>query len=199
MATRQLETLKPPSDWYQTVKLSRSEQLAKTLLSFADQYGIDVQFLRDIVHPEYLSDEISEPEDETREAKAAWKVRLAAAAGISLSPAVLERTQILEVLVPPWRTEMYRNIIHALSKCWYESLSDKQKEAIKYHRVYTDRVSTRIPLYAPFDFGFSQEWVKQQATDSEMWRILKDWGKYPEPVDLVLLEASRDGVVSEVQ
>jgi hypothetical protein len=84
----------------------KSEQLVKALLIFAEQYGIDVQFLRDIVHPEYLSDEISEPEDETREAKAAWKVRLAAAAGISLSPAVLERTQILEVLVPPWRTEM---------------------------------------------------------------------------------------------
>ncbi|KAJ7278276.1 hypothetical protein C8J57DRAFT_1576678 [Mycena rebaudengoi] len=128
--------------------------------------------------PEYLSDEISEPEDETREAKAAWKVRLAAAAGISLSPAVLERTQILEVLVPPWRTEMYRDILHALSKRWYKSLSNKQKEVIKYNG----------------------EWVKQQATDSEMRCILKDWGKYPEPVDLaLLLEASRDGVGDEVQ
>jgi hypothetical protein len=71
---------------------------------------------------------------------------------------------------------------------------------IKYNRVYTDRVSTQIPAYEPFNFGFLQEWVKQQATDSEMRRILKDWGKYPEPVDLaLLLEASRDGVGDEVQ
>ncbi|KAJ7136350.1 hypothetical protein C8R43DRAFT_893931, partial [Mycena crocata] len=181
-------------------RVHKSEQLLKVLLRFAEEYHIDLQFLKDIVHPEYLSDEMSGPEDETREAKAAWKVRLAAEMGISLSPDVLERTQILEVLSPPWRTDIYRDIIHALQKRWYNLLSDKQKEAIKYNRVYTDRASSRIPIYAPYNFGFTQDWVKRNATNSEMRRMLKDWGNHSEPVDLtLLLAASRDGVENQGQ
>ncbi|KAJ7138687.1 hypothetical protein C8R43DRAFT_1131868 [Mycena crocata] len=157
----------------------KSEQLLKVLLRFAEEYHIDLQFLKDIVHPEYLSDEMSGPEDETREAKAAWKVRLAAEMGISLSPDVLERTQILEVLSPPWRTDIV-------------GCSPRDGPLL---RVFT------VPrYYAPYNFGFSQDWVKRNATNSEMRRMLKDWGNHSEPVDLTrLLAASRDGVENQGQ
>jgi hypothetical protein len=41
------------------------------------------------VHPEYLSDEVSGPEDEGIETQDAWKVTMAALAGMSLAPETL--------------------------------------------------------------------------------------------------------------
>jgi hypothetical protein len=77
----------------------------KVVEPYAAEYGLDPVVLKDMIHHEYLSDEVSGPEEETGESFEVWRVRMAALADLSVAPASLERLQILEVLVPEWRTD----------------------------------------------------------------------------------------------
>ncbi|KAJ7670983.1 hypothetical protein B0H17DRAFT_1141723 [Mycena rosella] len=117
----------------------------KILDAYADKYHLDPVVLKGLVHQEYLSDEVSGPEDETRETKEAWKVRMAALTDMSLARAALEKVEFLEVLLPAWHTTI------------------KQTENTVYYRVYTDQVSHRIPLFAPYNFDFITEWLECTA------------------------------------
>ncbi|KAJ7831871.1 hypothetical protein B0H13DRAFT_2289196 [Mycena leptocephala] len=132
--------------------------LHKVVEPYAAEYGLDPVVLKDMIHHEYLSDEVSGPEEETGESFEVWRVRMAALADLSVAPASLERLQILEVLVPEWRT-------------------DPQKQNISYDRVSTNRSLPRIPMYAPYNFGFSEDWLKRNRKDREKRELLADWGK----------------------
>jgi hypothetical protein len=88
--------------------LQKSEQLAKVVNIFATDHHLDPGFLADLIHEQYLSDEVSGPEDEAVETRDAWKVRLAAAANLPLDPAAQKKMEMLELLVPAWRSEAVR-------------------------------------------------------------------------------------------
>lgn len=61
--------------------------------------------MKDLLTEQLLSDEASGPEDEEEESFAAWKVRMAAAHGLTvLTPAALKKEHFVEVLECPWRT-----------------------------------------------------------------------------------------------
>ncbi|KAJ7892380.1 hypothetical protein B0H13DRAFT_1886818 [Mycena leptocephala] len=117
----------------------------------ATEYGLDPVVLKDKIHYEYLSDEVSGPEEETSESFEVWR---------------------------------YSDIIHDLEQRWYHTLTPKQKQNISYDRVSTNRTSPRIPIYAPYNFGFSEDWLKR---DREKRDLLADWGKYSEPEDSGIL------------
>jgi hypothetical protein len=38
-------------------------------------------------------------------------------------------------------------------------------------------------MYAPYNFGFSEDWLKRNGKDREKRELLADWGKYSEPED----------------
>ncbi|KAJ7894600.1 hypothetical protein B0H14DRAFT_3426635 [Mycena olivaceomarginata] len=71
----------------------------------AAEHGLHPAFLADLIHEEFLSDEVSEPEDGSHESKDAWKVRLAAAADLPLDPDAQSELKVLEILVPAWRSD----------------------------------------------------------------------------------------------
>ncbi|KAJ7290685.1 hypothetical protein C8J57DRAFT_1705932 [Mycena rebaudengoi] len=93
-------------------RIRKSEQIAKVVHAYAEKYGLDPKHLLDIIHEEYLSDEVSGPDENTNETKQAWQIRMAAKSGRS-------DRGFLEVLVPPWRSQPYTDIIHALEKRWF--------------------------------------------------------------------------------
>ncbi|KAJ7922644.1 hypothetical protein B0H13DRAFT_1865656 [Mycena leptocephala] len=164
-------------------RVHKSDHLMKVVEPYAAEYGLDPVVLQDMIHHEYLSDEVSGPKEETGESFEVWWLRMAALADLSVAPASLERLQILEVLVPEWRTDPYSDIIHDLEQRWYHTLTPKQKRNIPYDRVSTKRISPRIPMYAPHNFGFSEDWLKRNRKDREKRELLADWGKYSEPED----------------
>ncbi|KAJ7602665.1 hypothetical protein B0H17DRAFT_1222722 [Mycena rosella] len=164
-------------------RVRKSENVLKLADEYAAEHNIDIVFLQNLLDAEFFSDEASGPEDETNETAAAWKVRMAALLQMPLDPSALEKIHFLEVLAPAWRTDLYSDVIHKFQQLWYDSLSERQKAAIKYHRVHTNRTSPRIPAYAPYNFGISEEWLKQNRLDRGKRNLLKTWGKYPEPED----------------
>ncbi|KAJ7689940.1 hypothetical protein B0H17DRAFT_1134654 [Mycena rosella] len=157
----------------------------KILDAYTDKYHLDPVVLKGLVHQEYLSDEVSGPEDETWETKEAWKVRMAALTDMSLAPAALEKVKFLEVLLPAWHTTIYSDLIHELTR-WWDDARSRNRQRTVYYRVYTDRVSHRIPLFTPYNFGFITEWLELHCADREKRNLLKDWGNYPEPNELGL-------------
>ncbi|KAJ7178162.1 hypothetical protein C8R46DRAFT_1076004 [Mycena filopes] len=162
-------------------RIHKSQNLLKVANTFAAKHNLDTEFVEDLVHPEYLSDEVSGPEDEAVEAKAAWKVRMAAGADVPLTPETLEKSEFLEVLLPAWRTDPYASIVHDLAQFWYDSLTPTQKKKITYVRVVANRVATRIPVYAPYNFGLRPDWLQKNRREHDKRDLLHDWGKYPEP------------------
>lgn len=88
--------------------MQKAEQLAKVLIAFCTQHGLDPAFITDLIHEQFLSDEVSEPEDKSGESKEAWKVRLAAAGNLPLDPNAQQKLQLLEILVPSWRSDAVR-------------------------------------------------------------------------------------------
>ncbi|KAJ7830964.1 hypothetical protein B0H13DRAFT_2213170 [Mycena leptocephala] len=162
-------------------RLHKSEQILKVVDAYAAQFDIDPEILKEIINAEYLSDEVSGPEDESVETKEVWKVRMAAISDMSLEPNALKKLHFLEILQPGWRSDSYSNLIHELEDLWFSGLSAQQKKKITYYRVPTNRISTRIPLFAPYNFGIKAGWLEENRTDAEKRSLLKDWGKYPEP------------------
>ncbi|KAJ7698201.1 hypothetical protein B0H14DRAFT_3654909 [Mycena olivaceomarginata] len=168
--------------------LQKSEQLAKVVNIFATDHHLDPGFLADLIHEQYLSDEVSGPEDEAVETRDAWKVRLAAAANLPLDPAAQKKMEMLELLVPAWRSEAYSSLIHDLENFRLDGTSPTQELNLKYTRVGLDRPSDRIPRYAPYDFGISMEWWKENN--------LKGWTKWPEPDESgLILERDATGAI----
>ncbi|KAJ7737496.1 hypothetical protein B0H16DRAFT_1730275 [Mycena metata] len=188
----------------------KSSTLAKILDAFAAAYGLDPMFLADLIEQEFLSDEASGPEDESIESKEVWKVRMAAAADLPLAPDAQKGMKILEVLTPAWRSESYSNIIHDMIRFSLDGGtsaqdsdasagdSSAQELTLQYHRVGVGRSSDRIPRYAPYDFGISAQWWKENGKLPANKKLLKDWMKYPEPdgCGLVVARDARGAVVN---
>lgn len=86
----------------------KSEQILKVVDAYAAEFHIDPEVLKEVINAEYLSDEVSGPEDESVETKEAWKVRMAAISGMSLEPNGLENLYFLEILKPGWRSDSVR-------------------------------------------------------------------------------------------
>lgn len=93
----------------------KSEQILKVVDAYAAQFDIDPEILKEIINAEYLSDEVSGPEDESVETKEVWKVRMAAISDMSLEPNALEKLHFLEILQPGWRSDSVRFPFHSHS------------------------------------------------------------------------------------
>ena len=87
----------------------------KVVDAYAAQFDIDPEILKEIINAEYLSDEVSGPEDESVETKEVWKVRMAAISDMSLEPNALEKLHFLEILQPGWRSDSVRYPFHSHS------------------------------------------------------------------------------------
>ncbi|KAJ7232941.1 hypothetical protein C8J57DRAFT_1250297 [Mycena rebaudengoi] len=165
-------------------ELQKSTQISKILNAFAAASGLDPTFLMDIIHEQYLSDEVSGPEEGSEESRDAWKVRLAAAANKSLDPGSLKNTEIFEVLVPGWRSAVYSNLIRAMEEFKVDGREDTAPlRQLVYDRVCLGRVSSRIPKYAPYNFGISKQWFDANGKLPAHKTLLKDWNRWPEPAD----------------
>ncbi|KAJ7744274.1 hypothetical protein DFH07DRAFT_749550 [Mycena maculata] len=163
-------------------RIRKSEQLLKVLQEYAERHGLDLGFLKVLIDEQFLSDEVSGPEDDSGESKDAWRVRMAAAAGLPTAPDALKKLHFLEVLVPDWRSKAYSDLIHDIEQFRFEGSSDAQKLNLKYNRVLVGRSSDRVPKYAPYNFGISREWFNTHSKVPEYETLLRDWDKYPEPV-----------------
>jgi hypothetical protein len=143
-----------------------------------------------VAHAEYRSDEVSGPESDSGESKEAWKVRLLGAPGYPTDHTSVSSYDVLEVLIPGWRVE---NVSRALRFHSYLTIlkygkflresrrRNSGKHAQKYLRIYTDRVSTRIPRYAPYNSAIDQAWLEEKKKNPENASLLADWSSYPEP------------------
>ncbi|KAF8146260.1 hypothetical protein K438DRAFT_1781134 [Mycena galopus ATCC 62051] len=149
----------------------KSKQMEKVIDEYEAANNLTVNFLRDLIHPEFLSDEVSGPEEGAEESKDGWKVRMAVAANMSTNPAVLKCREFLEVLSLEWRTSKVLSIDRGYAP-------NRQ-----YNRVSVGRASERIPRYAPFNFGISKAWVDVNKKDPELSLRLLDWGNFPESED----------------
>lgn len=70
---------------------------------------------------------------------------------------------------------------------------------LKYDRVGVGRPSDRIPRYSPYDFGISAQWWRENRTIPATRKILKDWGKWPEPANCgLILERDDNGELVNV-
>ncbi|KAJ6484591.1 hypothetical protein C8R45DRAFT_1098750 [Mycena sanguinolenta] len=180
-------------------RIRKSNQLLKVSTKFAEEHGLDSAFVADLVHEQYLSDEVSESEEGSGETKEAWKVRLAGAAKLPVDATSQKKLKILEILVPSWRSEPYSTIIHDLQRFRLDGLSATQELALTYHRVGMGRPSDRIPIYAPYNFGISTQWWRENHHVPANKSMLKGWMKYPEPAESgLILERGDDGEVISI-
>ncbi|KAF8181190.1 hypothetical protein K438DRAFT_1768027 [Mycena galopus ATCC 62051] len=172
------------------------KQIEDQIEAYAETYRIPVDVVRELVHEDLLSDEASGPEDEAAESPAAWKVRMAIHCGqTDLSPVALKKQQFLEVLECPWRSDevclQFYSVISSLIKVQFsefslriQQLPSAKSKKVVYKRVRgTHRLSPRIPLTAPYDFGISREWLEEQRQNPEVAPLLQDWGVHGDPVD----------------
>ncbi|KAJ7442079.1 hypothetical protein B0H11DRAFT_1749400, partial [Mycena galericulata] len=162
-------------------RILKSNQIGKVLAAYAAQHGIDLDFLKVLVDEQFLSDEVSGPEDDSGESKDAWKVRLAAKAQMPLWPDALKRVNFHEILDPAWRSDPYSRLVHDIQDFRVSGTTPADELNVKYDRVALGRPSHRIPTYAPFNFGYSVEWLNKNRKNPEIKNLLKDWGKYAEP------------------
>ncbi|KAJ7795450.1 hypothetical protein B0H14DRAFT_3554110 [Mycena olivaceomarginata] len=124
--------------------------------AFAAKFGIPFSVANNLLTQELLSDEASGPEDENEESLAAWKVRMAAAAGhTDLTPAALKNKDFVEVLECPWRSDQLSFISSSMQSLYRDAVNAGRAGNIKYIRVPTPthRKSSRIPRISPWDFG----------------------------------------------
>ncbi|KAJ7798282.1 hypothetical protein B0H14DRAFT_3156978 [Mycena olivaceomarginata] len=142
-------------------------------------------FLRDISHEQDLSEEVSGPDENSGESHEAWKVRCAIAANVPTDATSLKKTKFLEVLSPAWRTPEYSKLIHDLEEFWFSRMNENNLQ--KYIRVSLGRLSHRIPIYAPYNFGISDDWLAENRRKPENEQTLDDWGTHVEPDDCGLV------------
>ncbi|KIK82478.1 hypothetical protein PAXRUDRAFT_14722 [Paxillus rubicundulus Ve08.2h10] len=87
-----------------------------------------------IVYAEHMSDEGSRPEDDSDEAKDAWKTDMARKAGLA-ADADLDSMSFLEVMKCPWHSEELGDIYHKLYELWRSSLMAQQKKCFHSIRI----------------------------------------------------------------
>ncbi|EIW74937.1 hypothetical protein CONPUDRAFT_159706 [Coniophora puteana RWD-64-598 SS2] len=138
------------------------------------------------IHQEYMSDEVSGPEEGSDETPEAWKVRLAQQIGMPTSGDVFDQTSFFEVLACEWRSYEGNVLFQRLSDMYRDSLSPKDKQKIEKVRVRTARVSTRIPERAPWDFLICLAWVIFKLEDARVAELygLKLWFEWGNPVGM---------------
>lgn len=78
----------------------------------------------------------------------------------------------------------YSNLIHDLEDTWFREFN---KTSQKYVRVRLGRPSNRIPIYAPYNFGISTEWLAENADRPGTRDLVKGWGTFSEPADCGLI------------
>jgi hypothetical protein len=85
----------------------KSEQIKKVSNTIAEENNMDVTFICDSTHPEYLSDKMSGPDSDAEipETHENWKFCMATIAKLPNDPASLKNTHFLEILVLEWRAE----------------------------------------------------------------------------------------------
>ncbi|KAJ7927672.1 hypothetical protein B0H13DRAFT_1970136 [Mycena leptocephala] len=130
----------------------KSIQSKNNAVEIAQEFQLTQCFVRDVAHAEYQSDGVSGPETDSGESKEAWKV-----------------------LTPGWRVENYGKLLREPRR------RNSGKHAQKYLRLYTDRVSTRIPRYAPYNSAIDQAWLEEKKKNPDNATLLADWNSYPEP------------------
>ncbi|KAJ7764465.1 hypothetical protein B0H14DRAFT_2633586 [Mycena olivaceomarginata] len=102
----------------------------------AAQHNLDPTTLKDLLHEEHMSDEASGPEDTTQESVANWKARIARASGHGdLSPPALAPLNFVEVLEADWGCTEFGGLNVDIHGTWFDSLSARQKNSLKYIRV----------------------------------------------------------------
>ncbi|KAJ7829203.1 hypothetical protein B0H14DRAFT_3144066 [Mycena olivaceomarginata] len=167
----------------------RRKAKAKNICKIVDTFGtarrLQPDFLRDISHEQYLSEEVSGPDENSGESHEAWKVR---------------KTKFLEVLSPAWRTPevgfrsfwphpdsriSIRNLF--MTSRNFGSAERNENNLQKYVRVSLGRLSHRIPVYAPYNFGISDDWLVEKRRKPENEQLLDDWGTHVEPDDCGLV------------
>ncbi|KAJ7816413.1 hypothetical protein B0H14DRAFT_3148632 [Mycena olivaceomarginata] len=158
----------------------KSKQLDKIRARYAVKYGLSDHFLRDLFDEQYLSDEVSSPEDDSDETVEDWTARLKAAAVAANMP-INPKMPFLELLTPDWRSSRYSDLIHDAEDFRFNQLSDAQQSSIKYNRVGVSRRSDRVPVYAPYNFGIASEWLDEHRNKPVYRTLLKGWGHHPEP------------------
>jgi hypothetical protein len=68
-----------------------------------------------------------------------------------------------------------------LHQLWRNSLTTKQKEAIRAIRVTgSGRQTSQPPLVAPFNFGIDADWWADES--QRFTALVGDWGKFEDPV-----------------
>ncbi|KAJ6543075.1 hypothetical protein B0H19DRAFT_313837 [Mycena capillaripes] len=188
--TPELVAKKASTDRQLKRREEKSVQSNSSAVEIAEDLQLPQRFVRDAAHAEYQSDEVSGPESDSGESKEAWKVRILGAAGYPTDHASVSSYNILEVLIQGWRIENvslafwfpFCLMIFKYGKLLHESRRrNSGKRAQKYLRIYTDRVSTRIPRYAPYNSGINQAWLEEMKKNPENATLLADWNSYPEP------------------
>ncbi|KAK6984572.1 hypothetical protein R3P38DRAFT_2575667 [Favolaschia claudopus] len=162
------------------LKNDQKESVAK---AFASKFNIPLSFVKGVLNETHESDEQSGPEVGSGESFDTWKVRMAVLAGISVaSPSALSKMQFVEVLEPEWRSSDFSNLGHAMHALWFDSLSAREKNSIRYIRVRgSGRTSRRIPEVAPWNFGISVPWLETNRLLDENQETLHDWNTYGNP------------------
>ncbi|KAJ7893195.1 hypothetical protein B0H13DRAFT_2339786 [Mycena leptocephala] len=153
----------------------KSIQSKRNAVEIAQDFHLTQCFICNVAHAEYQSDEVSGPESDSGESKEAWKVRLLGAAGCPTDHTSVSSYNVLEVLIPGWRVENYGKLLRVSGH------RNSGKHAQKYLRIYTDRVSTRIPRYAPYNCAIDQAWLEEMKKNPENATLLADWNSSPEP------------------
>ncbi|KAK7041289.1 hypothetical protein R3P38DRAFT_3453672 [Favolaschia claudopus] len=160
----------------------KSERLIKIAPAFAEKFGLDPDFVIDVLFEQYLSDELSGPDLDSQESKEAWKVRIASAIDFPLDPKSLASKHFLEVTVPCWRASRYSAFIREVED-FLELNPIGDAAGLKYERVRTGRISDRLPNIAPYNFGISQSWFDAHRKLSDYRNRLRGWGEFAEPDD----------------
>ncbi|KAK6987669.1 hypothetical protein R3P38DRAFT_3291784 [Favolaschia claudopus] len=162
-------------------RVTKSEQLGKAVDALDEKLELDTGFLHDSIHPDYLSDEVSGPDSDTEEPEMSeqWKFRLATLAGLPNDPSSLKNANILEVLIPDWREDLYSDFLHSLARRHKKKIRGGNSK--QYHRVCAGRVSKRLPRYAPYNCGIKQDWLAENKQNPAFALQLTEWGKYEAP------------------
>ncbi|KAJ7933258.1 hypothetical protein B0H13DRAFT_2306937 [Mycena leptocephala] len=154
-----------------TTFLSQKSARLSKINAFAAKHGLNLGFLADLIHEQYLSDEASGPEDDSTESQDTWKVRMASQAVLPLDPDSQKQMKILEILTPAWRSGSYSRLIRAMEEFVVDD-SSLVEDSYIYHRVGVARVQ-----------------VVSRT-------VFLDWNKYPEPDDCgLVLERDENGTI----
>ncbi|KAK7035159.1 hypothetical protein R3P38DRAFT_3494020 [Favolaschia claudopus] len=155
--------------------------------AFAAAHGLDPAMFIDVIHEQFLSDELSGPDSDASETQEEWKERLAGAAGLPTAPESLAKFQFFEVVVPDWHASWCSDLIHDM-----EAFAGLTKN-LKYHRVEAGRAFDRIPRFAPFNFAIAPEWLAANGKLPANKKLLKEWMEWPEPEDCGLIFERDEG------